>query len=321
MKFKAFPERNFSRPQEQHCVFANKFLDDALGGIYPDDLVVITAKTGAGKTEMVSQIAQANSVLGKKVHMFALEAYEGEIEDRIVFRMIAQEYYREQGTRNIHPRFQDWVQGRQNFLSPHEAHVRRIANEKFKTLNLFYRDNNFNVETFHASVGQIEDRTDLIIVDHLHHFDLESNDEVRELKLTIKKIRDLMLFYRKPTVLVAHIRKSDKRSQGLLPDIEELHGSSEISKVATKIIAAGPAYDVTPDPGTFPTYLRILKNRQDGSVTRFIACSHFNIRTNSYEGHYGVGLYQPHETEFKPMPISDQPSWVTKEPWEARFGK
>jgi replicative DNA helicase len=59
---------------DKNCYFGVTYLDAALKGICPNDLILIGATSGAGKTELCAQIARINAKLGKRVNYIALEA-------------------------------------------------------------------------------------------------------------------------------------------------------------------------------------------------------------------------------------------------------
>ena len=84
-KFKPFHRTIKEYESQNHQIellsFGVKFLDDAMIGIYPSDLVLFGAPTGAGKTQFCVNCIMANVNRGKKVHMIALEAEKAEIEN------------------------------------------------------------------------------------------------------------------------------------------------------------------------------------------------------------------------------------------------
>ena len=88
--------RNLRRENAEKCLtFGVEYLDRALGGIFPRDLVLVGADTGIGKTELVTGIARANARkpplgLGKRVHGFFLECDDGEIQERIKWRLLSE---------------------------------------------------------------------------------------------------------------------------------------------------------------------------------------------------------------------------------------
>lgn len=65
------------------------FLDDIAIGLLETDLVVLGAPTGKGKTTLAAIFAQNAAKSGSRVHYFALEAHDGEIEQRMLFRIMS----------------------------------------------------------------------------------------------------------------------------------------------------------------------------------------------------------------------------------------
>ena len=56
---------------KENLSFGVPFLDDSLGGIYKNDLILFGAKTGIGKTQLATLVAKKNAGLNKRVHFFA----------------------------------------------------------------------------------------------------------------------------------------------------------------------------------------------------------------------------------------------------------
>lgn len=316
--FKSFPERlkelNVERNiKEQILNFGNPFLDDSLGGIFPGDLIVTTGKTGAGKTELVTQIATTNALKNKNVHLFALEAEKNEIESRIKFKKLSEAFYIQKNWRDFGdiPNYQEWKLGKNELLRKFEPEVDEECNG-LKSLFTFYREEtDFNIETFESHFHRIAETTDLVIMDHLHYFDFEEENENVALKKTIKGIRNIQSDYRKPVILVVHLRKLDKRSSGLIPDIEDIHGSSDISKIATRVITTASAHDTESVTNIYPTYFRILKNRMDSSRCRFVGLCGFDISRNTYLEQYKLCELNFENTETKFIdPLFGYPRWV-----------
>lgn len=318
--FLSVPERLKEKDQTKElyknpCTFGISYLDDALSGLYADDLVILTARTGAGKTEISVHIACENALIGKKVFLFALEAYRGEIENRLRYRLLATKFFQQPNwkTKEEKPSYQKWVYGKQkNILGEFEAGVDEELSQRFKNLHVYYRTESFGMVEFETAMHLICPEADLIVIDHLHHFDLETENEISEIKRTVKQMRDITMFFRKPTVLVAHVRKTDKRFETLTPELEDIYGSSEISKVCTKAIALAPAKNARVDgkPHLLLTHIKILKNRLDGSTTRYVASCPFNIQTNSYEQEYLIGREVYGKNEFKELEHSEWPAWA-----------
>ena len=281
------------------------YLDDATGGIRQNDLVVIGGRTGAGKTTICSILAEKASQANKNVVVFNLEAEKGEFANRILFRDYAKEFY------NKHQKgvyYREFVNNRITDRLLYNK-VESATQVKLMQLQVFEREDTFTIDDFAILMSLIPASTDLIILDHLHHFDTNTSDEVQELKKTVKSIRDLCLLHNKPVVLIAHFRKGDRNSSQLVPDLEEFHGSSEISKEATQVITMS-RYDEVDIPAYLcPTLFKVCKLRIDGSVARFVGKHYFNAQNNEYEDLYTVNKLLKSGTQLDELGLDMCPHW------------
>lgn len=290
------------------------FLDDITNGISKRDLVLIGGRTGAGKTEIASIIAQHNALNGKRVHFFALEAGPREIESRITFRLLVERYYSMNLFRDefIPLNYKDWLNGKlAHKLEYLEPEIDKIAAEKFQTLHMRYRGHEFGVEDLQKELLAIQDETDLIVLDHLHFIDSDDENENRGMKKIIQTLRNSALEIGKPVIALAHLRKGDKKEKSLIPDLEDFHGSSDVPKIATSCLMLAPAYDViTASKLTWATYMRLAKCREDGSRTRFVAQTYFNAKTNCYDPAYKLSRFPIKKDEFEQIEKKDLPHWA-----------
>jgi replicative DNA helicase len=298
-------ERN-AKELGSYLPFGVKFLDDAMIGISKGDLVLLGGRSGGGKTELATHIAMTNALQGKRVYFFALEAERNEIADRIKYKILANCYFSEKHSKRTHIAYDRWKAGL--LCREFEPYV-AAANEGLKRMaNLFvrYGEENYTIDQYDRDITEIKGAADLIIIDHLHYFDLDEAQANAELKAIMKRIKFLALQYQTPVLLVAHIRKQDKRFANLVPEQEDFHGSSDVIKIATKAVTiasahnrknyrAGPERDgkmtleeITPDEG-FASYLKIVKNRRNGSVCAPTALLTYMPETNSYGSRYFLG--------------------------------
>jgi replicative DNA helicase len=295
--------------------FGVRYLDDALGGIVKRDLILVGARTGAGKTQLATIAALANCRKGRRVHYFALEAEDREIERRIKYQIVAREYYhRLNHGKRI--RYLDWYQGRlEDELGQYsdlaEAEMRDSV---AKNLHTYYRVDSFTSEDFAAQLAKIATDTDLVILDHLHYVDhAEDENENKGYKRIVKQIRDSALRLGKPVIVVAHVRKADRKFTGLVPDVEDFHGSSDIGKIATKAVTLAPDFTtIHEDPSLWSTFIHVAKCRQDNAVTRYVAKCNFNTRTDSYQDLYSLGRLVDNGREYRALSEKETPAWAIK---------
>lgn len=265
------------------------YLDDALSGIFPTDLILLGARTGVGKTQIATQVALANARAGKNVYFFALEAEHGEIEDRLCYREACRLYY-EAFPPVVASDYVTYAAYRaaetpESFELCVERTHRSLA-VYTASLRILYRDKKFTVDDFVRAFEGVKDDADLIIVDHLHYFDLEDENEQAGLKSVIRKIRSAALDFKKPILLLAHLRKTNPSAKNELPDIDEFYGHSDLVKIATNVILTARAENTDAGLDGRGTYIYIPKSRFCPEAYGYAGILNFNLRTGAYDEHY-----------------------------------
>lgn len=291
--------------------FGISFLDEALNGIIKSDLILIGAPSGVGKTALCCNITLANIKNGKRVHYVALEAERFEIEARLKFQLISEMFFSDPNRPQIENFcFSDWYLGRYyEQLQNYEDLTHSFFQKAFSSLFTFYKGEKFGIDDFIESVIVASDCTDLIIVDHVHYFDLEETNENKEMKKIASTARTLALENNIPIILISHLRKRDKANSDLVANLDEFHGSSDLYKIATKVITfAGGSYVLG---GGFETFFRIPKNRTDGGVTRFLGRTVFSPKKGAYEKDYRLGHANLQKgSNFDELPENLCPTWA-----------
>lgn len=297
--------------QKKILQFGIPFLDDCFRGIFPDDLIVLGASTGLGKTQIATLIAKHNALNGKRVLFFALEASPHEIIRRIKYNLICEKFYSKPYRPSIKLNFIDWYSGKfDEYIDPIEKEIEPEI-KKLDNLSTYYKGiGDFTHESFHKIFAENAAMNDLIIVDHLHYFDILEANENQGIKQIVKTIRDCAIDRGKPVILLSHIRKLDRKYRPLVPAIEDFHGSSDISKIATKAFTLAPAMDSSINSTKRKSFIRTLKCRMDGSRTGVTAEVTFDIKTQDYERDYKLGKLNEAESEFIEVDLYNKPDWA-----------
>jgi replicative DNA helicase len=304
--------------------FGISYLDDALNGIRKDDFVLIGAKTGLGKTALATSIAMNNARIGKRVFFFALEAAELEIERRIKYQILSHIFYNvtpdSEEKRAINLNYMDWYDGKikQQVIIDAESAIEETWTKDFETLKVVYRQNSeYTVENLTAQMSTYQDQADLFVIDHLHYFDFDDQNENRAYKTIMKKISDMAQILKIPVVMVAHLRKSDKSAKSLIPSEDDFHGTSDIVKIPTKIITIAAARSIERTPQmiadySWPTFFRIAKCRTESARCNFPGVVLFSAFKNCYEQRYKIGSLSYDESEWKQIEVGAYPKWAKK---------
>jgi replicative DNA helicase len=308
-------ERRLEREsnKENKIKFGIPYLDDALSGIIPTDSVLFTAPSGTGKTEMVTQIAINAALQKKKVYLMALESYEGEVDERILYKKAAQRYYADNDRVPGALDYLYWAHGEQEHLLEKyykdlEVEIEAIG----KYIQVMDRGDAFSVDDLKKIFIQASkhDRVNLIILDHLHFMEIDDDNENRGWKNILKEMNLLIKKYKIPVLCVAHIRKRDRKQKVVAPGMDDVHGSSDIFKQVTKMISIAKAPNDGASKTLWPTYVRTAKVRHGGARDQFIGLINFDISKNEYSEVYAVGKLSYDETQVELLEQKDLPFWA-----------
>lgn len=273
--------------------FGISFLDDCFLGIKKNDFVCIGADSGLGKTELSANIACYNAQKGKKVYFYALESYEREIERRIAFKIASNKYYHDANRKHFDVSFPLYENNKidKAFL-PYaiygEQEAERIYSEN---LNIVMRSiKGYNVNHFVEEFQELNLLADLIIIDHINYFDnVGKMTEQENLTYASKKINEMVNLHNVPVIVITHFNRSVKNPNQIVPDIHNIHGSSNLAKESTKIAFLSREKKEDDNPYLFPTFIYPSKFRGMGSINNYVGCVNFDIRTNRYDSNYIVG--------------------------------
>lgn len=307
--------------QEHSIGFGVPLFEDALGKISPTDLILLTGSSGEGKTQLASHIAKQVCLEGKRVTFFALEAFNREIESRILYGMLADRFFQDPNHPLVYIMYRAWIQGDPKVVEALKPYKKEVEGE-FKRiygdrLRMIYRDSStFTIKEFERYFETYARESDLIIVDHLNYFDShdDKKSENKMMEEVMKRIRDCVLIAKKPVLLLTHVRKKDSREHKILPDMEDIHGSSNIFKIATKSIVIGIDYS-NEDREYSRTLVRIPKDRYGEGIGRYVFRMLFNVKTRSYERSYDVGRVAREKNQeiFELLEPHKLPRWVRGE--------
>lgn len=309
------------RNRDKLIDFGIEYLNLAVDGIAPNDLILIGAKTGAGKTELVTSLAMNACSKGHRVHHFALEAEFNEIKMRGLYKLLAHAYYTDERfhymsqyrSPKTQPNFRRWMMGHfDDWASEVYDEIIATYENQMRNYRVMYKPpGRFTAKDLCDEITKIKNESDLIIIDHFHFLDFEGANENQEMTKATHLIRDLSIQIGIPIILVAHVRKTERKGAALLPEIEDFQGTSNLAKICTKAIMLGPAPIPPTDSRKFPTLIRVLKNRFDGSVVRYVALHHFDISKNAYDNEFEVGFFESFATKFVPFSEPHSlPAWL-----------
>lgn len=329
--FKSETDFRLNLDPSKLCSYGIKPLDDANIAIAPNELVVIAASSGYGKTEMALSISRHNALRGKKVAHYHLEGGIIEAMQRMKWRDICEFYYSTYyKTAHIDLDYRKWAMNKdQNpLLLKMESEVYNNLKDKLQNnLYLYNRPEGLTCKDFTKSLLDFHNLEvafenpfnragsyylDLIVLDHIHYFRYpDEEEEIRAMTNILLAIREIVDTNHIPVVLVAHFRKLP-RGHGI-PDKEDIYGTSNIHKMANTCIIIHPDHEKDKSPeGLYPTYIRIAKSRIGIRPSDCIYCD-FDIHTRSYRDDYEMIKVFPNGSVASEMMIEqEKPRWAKK---------
>lgn len=265
------------------------YLDDELLGVHPHDIVIIMAATGAGKTTLGSILAQRAAEAGKRVRFFALEAYQNEIETRTLYREVCR-VASQNGVWRPYMTQQMWIKQGISELDAHTSEAISNLEKTLQSLETYYRGSRFDRDDIEREFMSCKGKVDMIILDHLHYIDGDGASENSELKKIIQVIRDCGQALKVPVIVIAHVRKKmgGKSGDFWIPQVDDIHGSSDVAKIATTIVAVAPAREegfISTDPDVSNTFMAVLKDRIGGDKG-YAALMRYDLGSMQYREDY-----------------------------------
>ena len=279
-----------------------RVLQDTLTGILPDELVVIGAGTGVGKSELAFAIELYNAIRGKKVYGIHLEGRITEISSRHIFNEI-----RNMNDTDIN--YVEYVMNQKDIRHAEKAAILNIKKRVNETLKIYNRPGAISISDFERIVDHIQYDADLIVVDHLHYFDFKDGSERNEINKIMQVMKDITENRKIPTVLVSHFNR-DKNPKRI-PTEDDLMGSSNIGKQADTVVLVYPNWAEVPNyqKGLYPTLFGIPKSRIGLPKKVAYGCWYDGLN-KEYQPHYDVWQIHQAAGELVKLDAFDYPYFL-----------
>jgi archaellum biogenesis ATPase FlaH len=233
--------------------FGHKSLDDIIGGIFPQSLIVIGADTGAGKSQFLGNLAYKTAKQGKRVIYFDLENDNGDFVRRHMLKKL--------GERGVKVRMRDLrtLEGIETLGQNHGIVLGELEREIGDTLILYRNRKIPTIDDMLEYIRQV-DNADLICIDHLHYFDLATDEnQSSQIGKIMRAFRVITREKGIPIVTASHLRKRNKKDE---PDNDDLFGSSNIAKEAETVILMWR----DEEDGEYNSRVRVSKNRNESKI-------------------------------------------------------
>lgn len=219
--------RELEKPKEEarHVKTGITLIDDKTGGISKGLLTIMAGRPGSGKSALAFNIATNTALAGIKTQLFSLEDAQEFVSRRIASRI---------GDINS-------MKLVRNSLSGEDYSKLYDAERTIHGAPLWINDDiNHTAQSIFtlASRAKMQDRCDLLIVDHLGEL-TKSGDEYSSTSNAVRILRDCAKKLDIPVLLLCQLnRKVEDRplaNKGRMPRLSDLRDSGKIEEVARSV--------------------------------------------------------------------------------------
>jgi replicative DNA helicase len=238
-------------------------LDEHTCGLMKQDLVVISAETGVGKTTLAWQIA-LNLTLNKVPVAYAsLEMSKRQMMAK-AFSVYVGKSFREMINLSVD--------------SKEMAHLKQLNKEVFAKLPMYFSEKTldiFEIKRF-ARVEKQQNNIELLIIDHLHFIQSKkaSENRTQEVSNITKEAKALAKELDIPIILLSQMNKANVGRSDRTPQLTDMKDSTSIQQDADTVLFIYR-------PGFHKDNVDESPRRQDPNFTEFILrknrCGEINI--------------------------------------------
>jgi len=207
-------------------------LDKLTGGLHDDDLTILTARPGIGKTALALQIADTLATRGKRILLYSLEMKRKRVNRRLA-------------SRRARVNFQQIERGRA--ADDDLAKIMRALGEIADLPIIINDDNHVTSSQMMAEADQL--RPDLIIIDNLNIM-LEpqayaNENDVKRIGRASRNLKIIANDLHIPVLCICHLNRQTESRANKRPQLSDLRDSGEIEQNADNVL--GMYRDMTGD--------------------------------------------------------------------------
>lgn len=297
------------------CDFGISYLDDALLGMAPGEVTLMGARTGGGKTEFATQVVlkqqNEDKKKAKSVLYFALDHEPGEIENRIVWRLLTAQLKKTEDSKvkGMYLRYAEWMAGKYRGLfdeleSDARNYLRHLL--EWSNTHFLYRKNQFTADDIAEIIGdESSAEHNLFIIDHFHA--MKGLDTLEKQTEAMAKISEAAEKIFRPVLVLGQFRKRSSNNRSPIPDMEEFSGSAQLIYIPQNIMVLAPRH--TEGAEMWETYFHIVKSRIASDAKVFVGVHSFDMEQKRYSDRYQIMRHVPY-SEPNEITAAKIPKWA-----------
>jgi hypothetical protein len=250
----------------------------------------------------------------KSVLYFALDHEPGEIELRVLWRLIVDQvkFCRDPKFNGIALRYAGWRKGLyRDLLRNYEDDARIYLKHLFalSETKFMYQRGGMNAKDIAGCISGNATSFNLYVVDHFHAISGLNRQEDQSEAITL--ITHAAELSERPVLVLGQFRKNSAvNNKCPLPAMEDFSGSSQLIYQPHNIVVMGPK--ASESANRYETYFHVVKSRCASDAKPFVGIHSFDIELKRYSDEYQVARYLPFgEPELIPN-VHEVPAWAKR---------
>jgi hypothetical protein len=250
-----------------------KWLDETLIGIHQNELVLIGAESGYGKTTLVSHLADHNAGNNMETIFIKLEGDPQEYGELEIFKLAKDYYYEALNSGQCKYIDMNFIKYRLGLMKgtgfeKYEEMALSFLQKAHEKLYLWDIRKKINVSSLYEIYKEKCLTAKLILLDHINYMTVANEQSIYQEETDLMMaLKDMAEAYDIPSVVVSHLRKKQGR-EFYLPDKDDFMGSSNKFKIAYTCIMISQYPELNDyKKNLYATVFRVVKSR--GGVSQY----------------------------------------------------
>lgn len=221
-----FAELEYTRKLEERALYPFSTINFMTGGMELGELTIIAGETGAGKTTFMTQVVNEVIKFDKMACMYGESTLAKQVQN--TYRSMTP-YTKEGGGTNYEYKVYE-RDGKSTNIGAYFVNQEWEEKIKEKTKGKLYYYDTTKGMTMDDIVGQIDIAVKrggirYFLIDNMTQVETITNDEVKELKDSVERLRRYCIDNKVSIVLLAHFRKAQEMNL-IRRNLQEIMGSS-----------------------------------------------------------------------------------------------
>lgn len=267
------------------CNFGISFLDDYLHGITSNDLIVIGAGSGCGKTSLANTISRNAVLQNVPTALLSLENTAGDWERQIIFTKFKQNNPSSMTRREFNEDYSLHIEKYSDYKQDIDIIMNKKDKNEIKLFSLIQSNDGINnLEKLTKILNFLIDKgKKIIIIDHIDHISTDSGNDLQFIRSAMKMLAELA--FTKNICIITFSQVAKIVSPKVMSySLSDLRGGADKVNLATVVVTIKeePQYH----DELHKRKSNLIAIRKDRYGSNHLARVYYKLLTGAYEQNY-----------------------------------